>query len=313
MNRKFNNKSITEDVLKGISLIGKVAIVTGCTSGIGYETARALATHGANVTIIARSAEKGQKAITELKKTTGKIFEYGILELDKVPSIRKFAQDWLNKHNKLDILINNAGIMGTPHILTDEGYELQFATNHLGHFLLTNLLAPTLEKGEGARVINLSSNAHHVCPVDFKDINFTNKKYSTIQAYGQSKIANIWFTNEFDRKFKNKGIRSFSMHPGGIGTNLGRYLTEETMDEVMVEVRRLKSSAPSKSIPQGAATSCWAATSPELDGKGGLYLLNSHIATAGTNVDECYVSYAYDEQSEKTLWKVSNEMLGTNF
>ena len=310
---EYGFHSTTDDVLEGIDLTGKTVIVTGGTSGIGFETARALAAHGADVTIISKSAEKGEKTAEELENLTGKKVEYGVLELHKFDTVKYFAHEWLNAHDSLHILINNAGIMTTPFGLTDEGYEMQFATNHLGHFLLTNLLRSALLNAKQARVVNVASAGHHTDPVYFDDIHFKNKAYSPVAAYGQSKTANVWFAYELNKRFQDKGIASFSLHPGGIQTKLGRHLTKEVLAELMAEVNRLKGAEGLKSPQQGAATSCWAATAPELEGKGGLYLANCNITTEGNEMDNTHASHAYDEAGAAKLWEVSNEMLGTDF
>lgn len=311
--RKFDWNATSSSVLEGIDLKGENAIITGSTGGMGFDIAQRLSEHGANVTVLGRTEEKARVAVEKLRELTGNNFEYGVMELDKFDTVKAFAKQWKESHERLDILINNAGIMGVPFTLTEDGFELQFATNHIGHFLLTNLLVEHLEKGTSSRVISVSSNGHWVCPIEFDDIHYKNREYSEIHAYGQSKIANVWFANEFDRRFKDKGIRAFSAHPGGVGTKLGRYLTEDSMKNVMAQVRKLESDEPGKTIPQGAATAVWGATAPELEGMGGLYLINSHISTEGTDVDECHAPYAYDESSEKKLWEMSNKMLGTDF
>lgn len=311
--QKFSFDSTTDDVLAGIDLAGKNAIVTGATSGIGYETARALAAHGANVTITARTLEKGQQAATQLKSDTAKDVDCLALELNKFDTVKKAAQQWLGKGKDLHILVNNAGVMMTPYELTDEGYEMQFATNHLGHFLFTNLLRPALIEAKGARVVNVASAAHHTDEVYFDDINFKAKDYSPIAAYGQSKTANVWFANEFDKRFKDRGIRSFSLHPGGIQTNLGKHLNEDIMAELMATIKRLKGGEPTKTTAQGAATSCWAAASPDLDGKGGLYLANCQITTEKNEMDNGHAAHAYDSAKSAKLWEVSNTMLQTDF
>ena len=310
----FGFDSTTDEVLAGIDLTGKTIIVTGASGGLGEETARAMAAHGADVTILARSQEKLNAAATRIFESTGNKVKIGVLELHKPDTIRAFAKNWLSHHDKLDILVNNAGIMMCPMTHTEEGWELQFATNHLGHFLLTNLLVPALKKSRSARVISVASGGHNVASVDFDDINYDHRTYSAVEAYGQSKTANIWFSNELDRRLKSDGIRSFSLHPGGINTDLGRHLTPEIYEELMEIIRtRGNGEGSNKTIAQGAATSCYAATSPELNGKGGLYLVDCDIAKPGEHVTRNHAPWAYDVKGAVKLWELSNELLGTNY
>ena len=310
---KFDNNSTTTDVLKGIDLSGKTVLVTGASTGIGAETARALAACGADVTLIARSEAKLSNVANEIQSETGRLPETAILELDKPATIRTFAVDWLSRHGKLDILINNAGIMAPPLTRTAEGWESQFATNHLGHFLLTNLLADAIKTSGEARVVNLSSAGHGYSTVDLDDPNFHNRNYEALQAYGQSKTANIWFTIELARRWAGHDVTSFAVHPGGIQTELGRNL----QPEMAKRFEQLIKDRPDiwKTVPQGAATSCWAATSPDLNGKTGLYLEDCHISEPGGKdvLDGGYAPHAYDADGAKQLWTLSNDLLGTEF
>lgn len=312
-NKNFEWSDTTTSVLEGINLEGKNIIVTGGTSGLGFETARALASHGANVTVTARTKEKGESCVQQLKELTGKECEYGVLELSKFDTVYQFVDQWKEQHEKLDILINNAGTNSRPLERTKEGYELIFATNHLGHFLLTNLLSDLLVKAASARVSVVSSAGHMISDVHFDDINIEQRDYVAMKAYGQSKTANILFANEFDRKFKEKGVRAFSLHPGAIATNITRYATDKIMKADIEIVGKFENSTPMKTIQQGASTQVWAATAPELEGEGGIYLINNHIATPGNDMGENYVDYAFNEENEQKLWKISNEMLETDF
>lgn len=310
----FGFNSTTDDVLSGCDLSSKIVMVTGASSGLGEETARAMAVHGADVTIVARSTDKLKAAAERIRSVALGNVEIGALELDKPESIRAFTLDWLSRHNKLDILINNAGIMGTPFLRTPEGWELQFATNHLGHFLLTGLLLPALKAAAPARVVNLSSAGHWFSPVVFDDIHFEHRDYDKMLAYGQSKTANIWFATELNRRLSPDGVTSFAVHPGGIKTDLSRHLSEEDMQNLLALIE--EAGVLLKTIPQGAATSCWAAVSPELNGKGGLYLEDCHIAEVGKGSDMMsggYASHAYDADGARRLWTLSNELLGTSF
>ncbi|MEM9151075.1 MAG: SDR family NAD(P)-dependent oxidoreductase, partial [Cyanobacteria bacterium P01_F01_bin.3] len=232
---------------------------------------------------------------------------------DKPTTIRRFRADWVSRHEKLDILINNAGIMATPLTRTTEGWESQFAINHLGHFLLTNLLADVIKAAGKARIVNLSSAGHWYSTVDLNDPNYQNRDYEALQAYGQSKTANIWFTLELARRWSDRDVTSFAVHPGGIQTELGRNLEPE----VAKRFEQLLKDQPDiwKTIPQGAATSCWAATSPDLNGETGLYLEDCHISESGSGdvLSGGYAPHAYDADGAKQLWKLSNDLLGTEF
>lgn len=309
----FDRTSTTTDVLEGIDLTGKTVLVTGGSTGLGAETGRALAACGADVTLVARSEEKLSNSAKTIEVETGRIPEVAALELDKPATIRQFAADWLTRHDKLDILINNAGIMATPLARTAEGWESQFATNHLGHFLLTNLLAGPIKAAGSARVINLSSAGHWYSPVDLEDPNYQNRDYDALQAYGQSKTANIWFTLEIARRWAEQGVTSFAVHPGGIQTELGRNLAPGLAERFEQMVKDLPDLW--KTIPQGAATSCWAATTSDLNGKTGLYLEDCHISEPGGEdiAKGGHVAHAYDAENARKLWDLSNELLKTNF
>lgn len=309
----FDGNSTTNDVLSGMDLSTRTVLVTGGSTGLGAETARALASCGAQVTIVARSAVKLAKVAEAIEAETGNSVETTALELDKPDTIRAFAEGWLAKHEKLDILINNAGIGSPPLTRTVQGWEIQFATNHLGHFLLTNLLADAIKAGQNSRVINLSSGGHIYAPVDLEDPNYEKRGYNALEAYGQSKTANIWFTTELGRRWAEWGVTSFAVHPGIIETELTRDMAPEAIEAM--EMMRTHYAQMFKSIPQGAATSCWAATSPDLDGKSGFYLEDCHIASAATDniLDGGYAPHAYDAEGARALWALSNSLLETDF
>ena len=316
MSREFGATSTTDEVLEGIDLTGKVAMVTGASGGLGEETARALASKGAAVTIAARDVARAQAAADKIIASTGNPnVDVGQLELDKPGSVRAFAEQWLGSHQQLNLLINNAGVMACPLARTAEGWEMQFATNHLGHFLLTCLLSPALVAGAPARVINLSSGGHNFAPVDFDDIHFNEREYNKFASYGQSKTANILFSIELDRRLKDRGVRANAVHPGVIQTDLGRHMTEEDIEALISN--RPAGSAPMvfKEIPAGAATSVWAATAPELEGVGGQYALDCHLVDpvnteSGT---DSWAAWAQGEEPSARLWKISEDMLGETF
>ena len=310
----FDRSSTTGDVLSGIDLTGKTVIITGASAGLGAETARALAARGAEVTLVARSTEKLAHVAEEIHSATRRKPEIASLELDKPSTVRSFAETWLASQDTLDLLINNAGIMATPFTRTVEGWESQFATNHLGHFLLTNLLAPALKASGSARVINLSSAGHWFSPVDLDDPNYERRAYEPLAAYGQSKTANIWFSLELGRRWAEHGVSSFAVHPGGIQTELDRNLDPSVAE--MFENWKEDAGDLLKTIPQGAATSCWAATSASLKGTTGLYLEDCQISKPAESRDPMHgghAPHAYDAQGAAGLWDLSNQLLGTSF
>jgi NAD(P)-dependent dehydrogenase (short-subunit alcohol dehydrogenase family) len=316
MPTQLDETTTTDDVLQNIDLSGKVAVVTGASGGLGEETARALASRGAHVTIAARDATRAQAAADRITASTGNSHvDVGTIELDKPASVRQFAEAFLAGHGQLNLLINNAGVMACPLARTAEGWEMQFATNHLGHFLLTCLLSPALVAGAPARVVNLSSGGHNFAPVDFDDIHFNEREYHKFASYGQSKTANILFTIELDRRLKDRGVRANAVHPGVIMTDLGRHMTDEDREALIANRPAGSSPMVFKEIPAGAATSVWAAVAPELDGVGGQYALDCHLVDpkntqAGTN---SWAAWAQGEELAGRLWKVSEDTLGEPF
>ena len=314
----FGADTTTDEVIAGIDLTGKQALVTGASTGLGKETARALASKGAAVTIAARDPAKGEAAAAEIRASTGnRNIDVAQVELSVPDSVRAFAKTWLAGHGPLHLLINNAGVMACPLTRTAEGWEMQFATNHLGHFLLTNLLAPALKAGAPGRLVNLSSAGHRFSDVHFDDIHFNSRDYEKWSSYGQSKTANVLFSVELTRRLAPYGITANAVHPGGIQTELGRHLTQADIDALLARVSTPGSSGgiKFKTIPAGAATSVWAATSPELDGRGGLYLEDCHIGELKTDptASSGYFAYATDPASATRLWAVSEETLGEKF
>jgi NAD(P)-dependent dehydrogenase (short-subunit alcohol dehydrogenase family) len=311
----FGFESTTDEVLDGISLEGKRAVITGTSGGLGAETARALAARGAAITLAARDLEKLEAVAASIRESTGNPnIDVGEMDLTAPDSVRKFAKNWLASHDSLNLLINNAGIMACPLDRTPEGWELQFATNHLGHFLLTALLAPALVAGAPARVVNLSSAGHAFGGVDFDDLHYENRDYDKWQAYGQSKSANVLFTVELDRRLQAKGVRSFAVHPGVIMTELARHLTPDDIKDLM-ERAPGDAGLVFKPVEAGAATSCWAATAPELDGRGGLYLEDCGIAEPATSDEDAhgFMPHAIDPEAAKQLWAISEELQGVRF
>jgi len=291
-------------------LTSKVALITGCSSGIGIDTARALSATGAKVYCCVRNPAKGSAALADIL-SPGRV-ELLTLDLNSLASVRACAKDFLSKSQKLNILINNAGIMATPALEhTADGFEGQFGTNHLAHFLLFQLLKPTLLASSTAdfnsRVVALSSMGHRSAGIQFGNYNFENGGYSPWTAYGQSKTANIYLANEIDRRYGSKGLHALSVHPGGILTGLQIHMPKETLERFGKDETIRKSL---KSTAQGAATSVWAAVGREWEGKGGRYLEDCQEAGMHQGGAEGYAKWAYDEGGEKRLWADSCRMVG---
>jgi len=319
----FNATSTVHDVIKGIDLSYKTAIVTGGYAGIGLETVKAFVTAGATVIVPARDIAKAEANLKGLPNVT--IEKMDLMDPD---SIDRFAQRFLARHDTLHLLINNAGIMWVPLQRDKRGYESQLATNHLGHFQLTARLWPALKKANGARVINVSSFGHQMAPFNFEDPNFLHREYETLQGYGQSKTANNLFSVELDQRGKQYGVRAYALHPGSVnGTDLGRVApmalfqqmgTHDEAGNIKPEV-----AAKLKTLEQGAATTVWCATSAQLQNIGGVYCENVDIAELDTdNVPKDYSEpsslrgvqpYSIDADNAKRLWILSEEMTGISF
>lgn len=314
----FGHDTTTDEVLEGIDLSGKLALVTGASGGLGEETARALASKGAAVVITARDLPKANAAVKGIRESTGNdAVDVEELELGSLASIRDFADRFLSKHDTLNLLVNNAGVMACPQDTTSDGFERQFGTNHIGHFLMTCLIAPALLKGAPARIVSLSSRGHHGSSIVFDDIAFENREYEKFEAYGQSKTANILFAVELERRLGARGVHANAVHPGVIMTDLARHMVPadiEMLQKRAVE-RGQAGGLQMKSVPAGAATSVYAATAPELEGRGGLYLEDCHVAEVDDdeNAAEGVRSYALDPEAAKRLWTLSEEMVGQSF
>jgi len=312
--REFGFHTTADEVLEGIDLRGRVAVVTGGSGGLGAETARALAVKGAEVTIGCRDAARGAQVVETIKATAGSgAVHVDALDLLDQASIQAFAESVCARHPQVHMLINNAGVMGCPLGRSPEGWELQFATNHMGHFLLTNLLLGALQAGAPSRVVSVSSAGHMRAPVDFDDLHFERRPYEKWEAYGQAKTANALFAVALDARVASSGVRAFSLHPGAIPTDLGRHLSKEDLAPLL---ERITATAGGfKEVPSGAATSVWAATAPELDGKGGLYLedcgLSAPVGTEGVTTG--YLPHAVDPAMAVRLWEVSEALLGRHF
>jgi NAD(P)-dependent dehydrogenase (short-subunit alcohol dehydrogenase family) len=297
----FDAESTAAEVIAGIDLTGRRAVVTGGASGIGIETARALAGAGAEVTLAVRNIAAGEQTAAEITRSTGnERLNVAQLDLSDQASVRAFVNGW---DGPLHILINNAGIMAAPLMRTPEGWEMQFATNHLGHFALATGLHDALA-AEGARVVSVSSSAHHRSPVVFDDIHFEHREYEPWSAYGQSKTANVLFAVEATRVWADDGITANSLMPGGIRTNLQRYVSDEQLEQMRAAAggADLKWKTPE----QGAATSILVATSPLLEGIGGRYFEDCNEAEVGKiGARNGVAEYALDPDAAEELWKVS--------
>jgi NAD(P)-dependent dehydrogenase (short-subunit alcohol dehydrogenase family) len=308
----FGASSTTDDVLEGVDLGGRRFFVTGASAGLGEETARSLAANGGAVTMAVRDLDRGAAAAERIRTTVPSAdLEVRELELASLASVRACAAGFLADHDRLDVLVNNAGVMACPFGTTADGFELQFGTNHLGHFLLANLLAPALVAAAPARVVSLSSRGHRFSDVDLDDPNFERTPYEPWLGYGRAKTANVLFAVGFDHRFADRGVRAFAVHPGSIGTELGRHLTDESLATLAASMPEGQN-VTWKSVPEGAATSVWAATAPELDGRGGLYLENCGIAEP-TDEPAAPVGvrrYALDPERADALWELSERLVG---
>ncbi len=318
MATSFGPESTTDEVLEGVNLSGKRILVTGASAGLGVETCRTLAAHGAQVVGAARDLAKAERATAQVRADArnGGGLELVELDLASLASVRKCADGLVAAGKPFDVIIANAGVMACPQGVTSDGFETQFGTNHLGHFVLINRLASLLKPG--ARVVNLSSGGHRWSDVNLEDPGFANTEYTEFGAYGRSKTANILFTVEFDRRHKANGVRAAAVHPGVIQTELGRHLTPAVMEQMRASAPPSADGAPAftfKSIPQGAATSVWSGIVAPASEVGGLYCEDCHVAeleespTARGGVR----AYALDADHAKALWAKSEEMVGETF
>ena len=301
---------IKDEGLEG-KLSDKVVLITGCSSGLGIETARAMSATGAKVYCTARDEAKGRKALEGILEP-GRV-ELLLLDLNSLESVRACAKEFLSKSDKLNIIINNAGIMATPtNVKTADGFEGQFGTNHLAHFLLFQLLKPTLLASStpemNSRVVCVSSMGHRASPPNFGDYNYEKTDYNGWKAYGQSKTGNVYMANEIERRYGSRGLHGFSLHPGGIATGLQTHMSKEQVESFSKDE---KTRNYMKSVEQGAATQVYAAVSKEWEGKGGRYLEDCDDAMPNQPGHiEGYATWAYDEEGAKRLWTDSCKMVG---
>ena len=313
MSKAFGHDSTTDEVLEGVDLTGKRVLVTGVSAGLGVETARALAAHGAQVTGAARDLAKA-------KAVTAGIPGLELIELDlaSLASVRAAADALVAAGKPFDLVIANAGVMATPFGKTADGFETQFGTNHLGHFVFVNRIASLF--APGSRLVNLSSAGHRFSDIDLDDPNFERTPYAEFIAYGRSKTANVLFAVEFDRRHRDRGVRATAVHPGGIQTELGRYMTDEVRQQMLTAVTQATPAggAPAftwKTIPQGAATSVWAGAVAPAEAVGGRYCEDCQVAEVvdGDSVRGGIRPYALDAERAKALWAKSEEMVGEVF
>ncbi|RWR06220.1 SDR family NAD(P)-dependent oxidoreductase [Paenirhodobacter populi] len=313
MSRPFGAESTTEDVLAGVDLTGKRILITGVSAGLGAETARALVTHGADVVGTARNLDKA-RAATGVVRGGGRL-ELIALDLASLASVRAAADALLADGRPFDVIIANAGVMATPQGRTADGFETQFGTNHLGHFVLVNRIASLLRPG--GRVVMLSSAGHHSADVDLDDPDFDQTPYDPFVAYGRSKTANILFAVEFDRRHKDRGIRATAVHPGVILTELVRHMSEDATQDLMISLAAREAEGETafalKTIPQGAATSVWAAAVAGAEAIGGRYCLDCHVAAIDDETADGVRSYALDPAHARDLWAKSEAMTGERF
>ena len=316
----FGATSTTDDVLQGVDLSGKRILVTGVSAGLGVETARALAAHGATVVGAARDLDKARAAteVVRAQAANGGSLELVQLDLASLASVRACADGLLAAGKPFDVIICNAGVMATPKGTTADGFETQFGTNHLGHFVLVNRIASLLKPG--SRLVNLSSAGHRFSDIDLDDPNFEHTDYTEFGAYGRSKTANVLFAVEFDRRHRAQGIRAVAVHPGGIQTELGRYMTPEVTQAMIESINTANTAggAPAfewKTIPQGAATSIWSAVVAPADEVGGRYCEDCHVAELqeGEGLRGGVRPYALDPERAKALWAKSEELVGETF
>jgi NAD(P)-dependent dehydrogenase (short-subunit alcohol dehydrogenase family) len=315
---QFGSESTAAEVLAGVDLKGRRVLVTGVSAGLGVETARALYSRGANVVGAARDLAKASAA-SELIRAQAGGGDLTLVKLDlaSLASVRACADSLLAIGKPFDLLIANAGVMACPQGTTTDGFETQFGTNHLGHFVLVNRIASLLKPG--ARLVNLASAGHRFADVDLDDPNFERTPYTEFGAYGRSKTANILFAVEFDRRHRDNGVRATAVHPGGIQTELGRYMTPAVIQQMITSINASQpAGAPAfkwKSIPQGAATSVWAGVVAAADKVGGRYCEDCHVADVveGEGLRGGVRPYAIDPQRAKALWAKSEEMVGEKF
>jgi NAD(P)-dependent dehydrogenase (short-subunit alcohol dehydrogenase family) len=325
MTNVFGATSTTDEVLSGVNLHGKRILVTGVSAGLGVETARSLVAHGAHVVGAARDLIKAEPATAQVRSDAfenGGSFELIKLDLANMKSVRACADELVARGDPFDVIIANAGVMATPFGHTADGFETQFGTNHLGHFVLVNRIAPLMRNG--SRLVNLSSSGHRYSNVDLDDPNFERTPYEPFVSYGRSKTANILFAVAFDERNRERGVRAAAVHPGGIQTELGRHIDPDRISTLIEQMNQdlAKEGKPPfqwKTIPQGAATSVWAGIVAPANEVGSKYCENCHVGRVVADdviisaISEGVRGYALDSTNAAALWKKSEEMVGETF
>ena len=318
----FGATSTTDDVLAGVDLGGKRVLVTGVSAGLGVETARALAAHGAQVVGAVRDLAKAEQATKAVRAQAAKGGSFELVELDlaSLKSVRACADALVADGRPFDVVITNAGVMRTPFGHTADGFETQFGTNHLGHFVLVNRIAALI--APGGRLVNVASSGHRYSDVDLDDPKFARTPYDPMIAYGRSKTANILFAVEFDRRHKARGVRATALHPGGIKTELGRHMDADELDTLVAQINAqlAANGQPSfqwKTIPQGAATSVWAAFVAPVEAVAGRYCENCQVSSIVEGlispVSPGVRPYALDPERAKALWAKSEALVDERF
>ncbi|NLH79443.1 MAG: SDR family NAD(P)-dependent oxidoreductase [Phyllobacteriaceae bacterium] len=320
MTRIFDATSTTDDVLDGVDLTGRRVLVTGVSAGLGVETARALAAHGADVVGAARDLAKAEAATAEARRQAKGAFDLVRLDLASLADVRRAADALIADGRPFDVVIANAGVMMPPFGLTEDGFETQIGTNHLGHFVFVNRIAPLIRSG--GRFVALASSGHRFADVDLDDPNFEKTPYDPMIGYGRSKTANALFAVEFDHRHRDRGVRAAAVHPGGIQTELARHLPADAFDGALAQINAelaAKGEPPFawKTVPQGAATSVWPGFVADADAVGGHYCENCHVSTVteGTinPVAEGVRPYAVDPDHARALWAASEAWVGERF
>jgi NAD(P)-dependent dehydrogenase (short-subunit alcohol dehydrogenase family) len=322
MTKQFDATSTTDDVLAGMDLGGKRVLVTGVSAGLGVETARVLAAHGAQVVGAVRDLAKAQAATALVRAlaANGGGLELIALDLASLASVRAAADALVADGRPFDVVIANAGVMRTPFGHTVDGFETQFGTNHLGHFVFINRIAPLI--APGGRLVNVSSSGHRYSDVDLDDPGFEKTPYDPMVAYGRSKTANILFAVEFDRRHKTRGVRATALHPGGIKTELGRHMPPDELDKLIAHINAQQAADGQppfqwKTVQQGAATSVWAGFVADADAVGGRYSENCQVSSITDGlispISPGVRPYALDPEHARALWAKSEAMVGETF
>lgn len=315
MSQSFGPETTAEEAAGTVDLSGQTVVLTGGSAGLGVETARVLAARGARIVSVVRDVAKGRAAAEGIRKSVPDAeIEMAELDLSDLDSVRRGADDIARRFPRIDRLINNAGVMACPLGRTKEGLDTQLGTNHLGHFVLTAHLIENVLAGAPARIVNLSSGGHRMSPMRFEDPFFEKEDYSKFVAYGQAKTANVLFSVELDRRYKDRGVRSVAVHPGAIHTELGRHMTADDFKDLLGG-RPQAEPMKFKELEQGAATTVWAATTAELDDEGGVYCEDCGIAPVIDQPGQSLgvMGWAVDPEAARRLWTLSEEWAGESF